>query len=397
MPWVERSGADSWRVRYRRDDGDIGSISGFPSEQAANDFCDDLKSDQRRGQWSDPAAGQITLGEWVPDWLDALDVDKRTEDNKRSILRNHILPRWGDTALKDITHLKAHAWAKSLRDKGLAPATVAGVVKQLSTMLADAADEKLILANPIRPRRRGRRRHSTRTAEKVWAEPAEVVRFADQVARFYHPSGALLVITAAWTGARWGELTGLQRPNLTLHDDDTGHITIDPDIGTLHEDDNGRFWLGPPKTDASVRTIPLPRFLVPLLRAHLGTHHHAHVFPTPSLDLYRRSNFSRRAVRPCADGNLHIAKPAIRLEPTKPGLTFHGLRHSHKTWMIDDGIPEIAQALRLGHVLENKVQQTYSHVARAVESRLLDALDDRWHKAIIDAAATDEMAAWRQP
>jgi hypothetical protein len=31
--------------------------------------------------------------------------------------------------------------------------------------------------------------------------------------------------------------------------------------------------------------------------------------------------------------------------------------------MIDDGVPEIAQALRLGHVLQDKVQETYSHVA----------------------------------
>src|SRR5215472_15945879 len=26
--------------------------------------------------------------------------------------------------------------------------------------------------------------------------------------------------------------------------------------------------------------------------------------------------------------------------PIKPGLTPHGLRHSHKTWMVEDGIPE---------------------------------------------------------
>jgi hypothetical protein len=27
--------------------------------------------------------------------------------------------------------------------------------------------------------------------------------------------------------------------------------------------------------------------------------------------------------------------------PVKGGLTPHGLRHSHKTWMSEDGIPEI--------------------------------------------------------
>jgi len=68
----------------------------------------------------------------------------------------------------------------------------------------------------------------------------------------------------------------------------------------------------------------------------------------------------------------------------KTGLTFYGLRHSHKTWMIADNVPEIAHARRLGHILDDKIQQTYSHVA-AVEARLLDGLADRWSKAVADS------------
>lgn len=45
----------------------------------------------------------------------------------------------------------------------------------------------------------------------------------------YDPAGAVLFVTAARTGARWGELTGLQRHNLHLFDDDTGSLVIDPD------------------------------------------------------------------------------------------------------------------------------------------------------------------------
>ncbi|MDW6057537.1 hypothetical protein SAZ11_05040 [Streptomyces sp. FXJ1.4098] len=28
--------------------------------------------------------------------------------------------------------------------------------------------------------------------------------------------------------------------------------------------------------------------------------------------------------------------------PIKQGLTFHGLRHSHKTWLIEDDVPDAA-------------------------------------------------------
>ncbi|SES36420.1 tyrosine-type recombinase/integrase [Actinokineospora terrae] len=395
MAWVERSGGQTWRVRYRRDDGTIGALPGFPSRRAAQDQVDDMVSEQRKGLWLDPARGEVTVDEFVPDWFDALDVDVRTEENYRGIIRNHISPRWGQTSLVDIKNLKVHAWAKDLRASGLAPVTVSGFVKLLSQILSDATDERLIAVNPIRPQRRGKRRHTGRPREKTWAEPVEALHVADQINACYGPGGAILEITAAWTGARWGELTGLQRPNLHLSDDDdAGFIIIDPDTGCLHESAGGKLWLGQPKTDASARRIDLAPFTVRLLRHHLTTHNHPHVFVTPDHQLHRRSNFARRAQRPAADGNLAIPEPTIRLQPAKLGLTFHGLRHGHKTWMIEDGIPEIAQALRLGHVLEDKVRETYSHVANGVKTRLLQCLQDRWDKAVADARG-DLDGTWR--
>jgi integrase len=97
-------------------------------------------------------------------------------------------------------------------------------------------------------------------------------------------------------------------------------------------------------------------------------------------------------LRPAADGTQHQARPAVTVSPVKPGLTFHGLRHGHKTWMIADQIPEVAQSRRLGHLLDDKIQETYSHVAAEVEARLLQALEDRWNKAVANSPDTP---AWR--
>ncbi|MGW4591714.1 tyrosine-type recombinase/integrase [Amycolatopsis thermoflava] len=395
MPWAEPVTDDNWRVRYRRDGGGKGAITGFPDAKAAEDYIADMATDRRRGTWIDPAGGRTLVAEWAPDWLDALDIDRRTEENYRSIVRTHILPRWGTTALADVTNLDSRRWEKELRS-GLAQATVVSIMKCFSLMLTDAADEKLIAANPLQARRRGRRNgRRQRRPRQIWAEPREVLQVADQVAVKYGPGGAVLVVTAAWTGARWGELVGLQRPNLRLFDDGTGVIVVDPDIGALHETNAGGLFLGPPKTEESARAISLPPFLVSLLRDHLTTHTHPHVFVTPQGQLHRRSNFARRAFRPAADGNLDILSPAVRLYPVKPGLKFHGLRHSHKTWMIDDAVPEIAQALRLGHILPDKVRDAYSHVAAGVERRLIDALQDHWEKAKAESRVAPEVAAWR--
>ena len=131
MAWVEQSGNRTWRVRYRRDDNTIGAINGFPTKAAATDHANTLESEQRHGQFVDPAAGKTTLADWSQDWLGALDVAIRTEDFYRSLLRRHILPRWGEHGLADISGIKAAAWAKELRARGYSPVTVGSVVKLL--------------------------------------------------------------------------------------------------------------------------------------------------------------------------------------------------------------------------------------------------------------------------
>jgi integrase len=407
MAWVERSGKQSWRVRYFRDDRSIGSIPGFPTKTAAEAKAGTLESDEREGRFADPAAGRITFAEWVhTEWLDALDVGVRTEENYRSKLRTHILPRWGAVTLADISGTKVAAWAKTLRQSGLAEVTVTDTLKVFTLILNDAVDEKLIPANPVRSRRRGRGRRAP-ARKKTWATTEQVIQIADQAVAYYGLDAGMLILTAAFTGARWGELTGLQRPNLHLihtnqgpgedTDTDWSYFDVDPEIGSLHESSSGKLWLGPPKTPESARKVLLPPFLVPLLDAYLGTHTHRHVFVTCDRELHRRSNFARRALRPAADGNLNTTRPHVRTHPICPGLTFHGLRHSHKTWMITDGIPEVAQSERLGHKLPDKIQEVYSHVAVEVEQRLLNALQTRWTTTLDALPATNLDTAWRTP
>lgn len=214
-------------------------------------------------------------------------------------------------------------------------------------------------------------------AERVWATPEQVVQVAENATGLGGTSMGLLVVTAAWTGMRWGEIAGLQRSNLDLDD---GVLLVDRYAGGLHES-GARMWLGPPKTNASIRVSSLPPFLISLLREHLDRTDGVPVFTGPQGGWLRRSNVDRRVLRPATDGTLTLPRARVRLAPVQPGLTFHGLRHSQKTWLIADGAPEIAQARRLGHHLDDRVVETYSRVAPEVEQRLLDGLEARWYAA----------------
>lgn len=153
-------------------------------------------------------------------------METRTDENYRAYLRNHILPRWGAVALGSISALEVTAWVNDLRQR-YAASTVAGIVTVFSMMLDDAIDEHLIAVNSVHRRLRGRRRDNAPSRnERVWTMPDHVLRIADQARALGGPSAALLIITAAWTVCRWGELAGLQRHRVNVR---RRTITIDPD------------------------------------------------------------------------------------------------------------------------------------------------------------------------
>ncbi|MEV7966600.1 tyrosine-type recombinase/integrase [Sphaerisporangium sp. NPDC088356] len=72
--------------------------------------------------------------------------------------------------------------------------------------------------------------------------------------------------------------------------------------------------------------------------------------------------------------------------PICRGLTPHGLRHGHKTWMAEDGIPEILQAERMGHTVPG-MRGVYTHVSPGMRAQLSDALQQRWETALTQRAA----------
>ncbi|HZC53704.1 MAG TPA: tyrosine-type recombinase/integrase [Mycobacterium sp.] len=391
MAWVEQVADRSWRVRYRASDGQTRSVSGLESRDHAEQYAAGIEAQRRRVDWVDPGDGRITLEHWTRRWWPSVTVAERTAENYRRDLRNHILPRWGECRLAEITTSEVNLWAGEKVAAGYAPATVSSLVKLLSRLLTDAVDANLINVNPVRLRRRRGPRVLTPQPERVWATPEQVLRVAEHACALGGATPALLILTGAWTGARWGELAGLVRDNVHLDD---GVIVIDRRLGALHESGQ-RLWLAAPKTEASVRVITLPPFLIDLLREHLRHTRGVPVFAGPHGGWLRRSNLDRRVLRPAADGNLDQPHVTVRVEPVCPGLTFHGLRHSHKTWLIADGVPEIAQARRLGHHLPDRVVETYSHVAPEVEQRLLDGLQARWWGANLLLHPDQPRAAFR--
>jgi integrase len=359
MSWVEQRGGQ-FRVRLRLPDGTVVTDSTHATKPLANIRAKEIDVELARDSFLDPRDGKIPLREWVSIWEKTHRAAPATWSAYRSHLRLHILPRLGHLPLSSIRRQHIKALVMELTTK-MSPRSAADVIMVLSMVLREAMLERRIEFNPANGVKVG----AGPRPERPHATPMQVTEIINRMSR---QVDQVLVVTAAYTGMRWGELTGLDRANLNL---DQADIYIHPTVGALHEVD-GKLYLGPPKTADSVRHVRLPDFLVQLLHRLLASHPYPTVFPGGRGGFQRRSNFTRRAWTPAVNGDRANGIPTI-----VAGMHFHDLRHTHKTWLIEDGIPEIAQARRMGHRLPG-VRGIYSHVTAVMEHTVADALQHRW-------------------
>jgi integrase len=357
MAWVEQRGT-RWRVRFRAPDG---TVSSHPTKTAALLRCKQIDVDQAVGTYLDPAAGRITLAEWVQLWQDTHVAGPARMAAYRSHLRNHILPRFGQTQLIQINRHQIKIFVKELKTR-LADSSITSIIALLSMLLREAVADRRIGHNPCH----NIRITTSRPPERPTATPTQVNTIVTRIPRF---DEQVLVTTAAYTGMRWGELTGLARTNTHLGD---GLLRIHPDTGPCTRSPANSN-SGHRKTADSARDVHLPVFLIRLLRQVLDGHDHDQVFTGAHGGYLRRSNFNRRTWTPAAGGD-----PERGVPPVIAGMHFHDLRHTHKTWLIEDDIPEIAQAKRLGHRLPG-IRGVYSHVTPAMQQRITNALQARWN------------------
>ncbi len=361
MAWIEKH-RGGYRVRYRLGE-DLITENGYPDQTAAENRAADIESDQRRGRFVDPRLAQTTIDEWIRSWTAAHFVSGITSATYDSHIRNHILPRWSGTALGDIQRIAVKGWVNNQLRRRLADKSCQDVLVLFSMILGEAVDEGLIGANPCRKLRIT----FAERPERPHATPAEVVIISARMA----PAAGLMVITAAYTGLRWGELAGLQWARMHL-DDPHPHLVVNCDDGALHELP-GRLELGSPKSAASARTVHLPPFLVDLLAEHRDAHPAARfVFTGANGALHRRANFRQRFWQPALVGNADRSWKPIQTE-----MHFHDLRHTHETWLVEDQVPRVLRLQRLGHKRKD-IDDFYAHVTPTMRERMLAGLQQRW-------------------
>ncbi|MEO7836610.1 MAG: site-specific integrase [Acidimicrobiales bacterium] len=162
------------------------------------------------------------------------------------------------------------------------------------------------------------------------------------------PRYRALVLAAAFTGLRRGELFGLTQTRVDLL-----HRTITV-VEQRRQLRDGTLVVGPPKTAAGVRTVALPGPLIPELEAHLAT------FCAPDADALV---FTGEKGGPLHDAVWQSKWAAARRTLDLPHLHFHDLRHVANTLSAASGASTRELMHRMGHASPAAALR-YQHATR---------------------------------
>ncbi|PWU48891.1 site-specific integrase [Micromonospora globispora] len=395
MGHVVKTPAGTYRANWR-DAAGRQKAKTFRTKKEASTFLAQTEAALSRGTYVNPHAGRTRFGDFAQQWLATRTVEARTAERTVSMLRAHVLPKWGDWPLGQVDFMSVQEWVTSL-SRELAPTTVAKSYQLLSMILRTAVQARLIVTNPAEgvklPRDRSRDVKPVTISREVFFGkllPAVPARHRG------------IVSAAAGAGLRWGECAGLPWSSVDL---DRAVLRV----VQVAEETHGGILLRPyPKSRAGVRTVPLPGFLVSALR-RLRTDAGD---PDPRTLVFRdrvgrplrRSNFRRRvwlpslvragllgqvvntgphryrAVWPDREGvewsaEFTTEREAVACVAAKAagGMRFHDLRHAYATWLVTDGVPINLVQRVMGHEQASTTLDRYTHTPADYAARILDA------------------------
>jgi integrase len=180
--------------------------------------------------------------------------------------------------------------------------------------------------------------------------------------------GAVAMV-ALFTGMRLGEVLALR----------WGNVDLDGKIIKVREalEQTARFGVRfkAPKSKAGRRDVTLPDILVDALREHrkaqleLRLQLGAGKLPDDGL------LFATLDGRPLRPNSLSVLWLNFARSIDMPGVTFHSLRHTHASQLIDQGVDIVTISKRLGHAKPDIALRTYAHMFRKDDSRAAAAIN----------------------
>ncbi len=383
--WTTPKGEErtAWVVDYTDTTGKR-RLKTFKLKKAADAFAATASVEVREGVHVADSAS-VTVEKAGALWIasgENADLERSTINQRKSHLEHHIVPLIGQTLLSKLTVPAVREFEDRMRKEGRSPAMVKKVLTSLGSILSDAGERGLATRNPVRDIR-GSRKGRDRRQEKRQKGRVEVGVDIPTREEIKALVAALddhwrpLLVTAIFTGMRSSELRGLRWQDVDLK---KAEIRVNQ-----RADEFGK--IGRPKSEAGVRTIPVPPLVVNALKAHKlkQANDAVLVFGNPEGDPRSHTNIINKGLIPAmvragvtVDSGEIDGKGNPVLKAKYTGL--HALRHFYASWLInrkEDGglaLPVKMVQERLGHASIVMTMDVYGHLfPRADDGRELAA------------------------
>lgn len=273
----------------------------------------------------------------------------------RSLLELYLLPAFGSRAAAAITRSECLAFAQSLpAERGLSPSTAAIVLTVLKSILQFAAQTMEL---PV-PDLRGVTIKKPARSLRVFS-PSEQQRLCRYLLK-KRDLPSLGIVLALYTGLRVGELCALRWEDIAL---DEGCLRVHHTLQRLPAEEGPSktvILLCPPKSPSSLRTIPIPAALIPLLREHSAGRDCFFLTGTGQyIEPRSMENRLKAALRDCG----------------LPPAGFHICRHSFATRCVELGFDTKTLSEILGHASVSITMNRYVHPSMDFKRENMNRLD----------------------
>ena len=348
-------------VRYRDNAGKRHNETVRGNRKKAEAVLTERRTSLETGSFS--GKKKLTVGAYLQDWLETYAVTNctaKTVQGYKQSINCYTGPISGITLQKlDATHIQP-IYAGMIK-RGLSNRSVDALHKALSiafnTAVKQGTIKRNILDAVIAPK-------VIKKEVEVWdtetrAKAMTILR-ESQYGDFYQ--------LGLMTGMRRGELAGLKWASVNLA---SKHLQV---VNTLQRITGQGLMNGQPKTERSRRSIALSPDTVSLLHEIRGKQ------MTQQLevaDAWTDSGY----VFTHPDGmpiDPNLATRAFKKVVTTSGLpklTIHGLRHTHATILLEQGVNPKVVSERLGHASVATTMDIYSHVLPDMQEKAALAID----------------------
>ncbi|HBS92112.1 MAG TPA: hypothetical protein DEA51_06535 [Erysipelotrichaceae bacterium] len=288
-------------------------------------------------------------------------------DNNVRIFDTYILPHFTRKKIHKISKIDCRRFVDSLAKIDRSIKTKNDIITVFKSIFNHAEEYYDLKSNPARIIKRLPQDSSEKFTGDVWT----VEEFKSFISDFNlndkeQYKWATFYTLAFWTGARRGEILGLQFKDINFAN---RSISITKSV-TQKRAGKGPV-LKKPKTTSSIRTISIDDETFAMLEKIYLDKHRDPGFKNDQFIFSRDYN----PYIPFADTTVENTKNRIIKKKNIKQIRFHDFRHSHASILIASGVDIVVVSARLGHSSTDLTYNIYVHLLPSAERRALDTIN----------------------